>query len=136
MEEVVGGAEVVVGGGEEVVVGAGGGQDSDSLVTPAGRLNDEIGAPTGSENVSVEPVISVTVTVQSSARAGGSAAIPITASVSAATSAPIASFRLLSKVAFLLPPCASGYGSSSAPRPQGGVRGKLLAEMPVCNGEP
>ncbi len=84
---------------------------SDATMPVIGRCRDEIGVPDGTLTLKVSawPPTRVTLTVQASAEALGSAAIAYVASIAAASASTVQSFRLLSNVVLPLhvsPVCA------------------------------
>ena len=104
--------ELPLGGGValvvvEVVEDGGGGvgaQVSDSTTAPTGSCTEEIGAPAAIGEVTVWPVISLTVSVQVLAAALGTAAPSQPASTMPASAIAKISFRLINNSARLLLP--------------------------------
>jgi hypothetical protein len=85
------------------------------------------------ENVSLWPPATVTVTVHCSADAAGSAASAETTSTTLVQATAKLSFRLLNAMAYLLPPSVS---ATPVPRPLGGADRTLLTAIELCNVEP
>jgi hypothetical protein len=102
-----GGVALVVVEVVEVVEDGGGGvgaQVSDSTTAPTGSCTEEIGAPAAIGEVTVWPVISLTVSVQVLAAALGTAAPSQPASTMPASAIAKISFRLINNSARLLLP--------------------------------